>query len=302
MENNVVVTQQNGTIQCNFEEMKAYLQNRLAQYNGVLFTEDTKADAKKTVASLRKEKKALIDRVKEVKEEYMKPFNEFYAQAEEVIEMYDEPINFINGQVADYEAKRIEEKKAFIKELYDEFVGNTDVAEYLPLDRIYNPKWENATTNRKAICTELTEYRDKAREAVNAIRQMNSDVEDLVLKMYKDTLELSPCLMYINQHEKTKAEILAKEQERVRREEAERIRREERERIEAERKAQEEKEAIIQVAQEEIQKAREEAIEAFIPSVEGEANLYEYRISLTADAKTKLEMFMDSIGVEWEEM
>jgi hypothetical protein len=302
MENNVVVTQQNGAIQCNFEEMKAYLQNRLAQYDGVLFTEDTKADAKKTVASLRKEKKALIDRVKEVKEEYMKPFNEFYAQAEEVIEMYDKPIDFINGQVADYEAKRIEEKKAYIKELYDEFVGNSDVAEYLPLEKIYNPKWENATTNRKAICTELTNYIDNARLAVASIKAMHSDAEEIALKMYKETLDTTKCILYINDHEKTKAEILAREQERVRREEEERIRREERERIEAERKAQEEKEAIIQVAQEEIQKAREEAIEAFIPSVEGEANLYEYRISLTDDAKQKLEMFMDSIGVEWEEM
>ena len=302
MENNVVVTQQNGAIQCNFVEVKAYLANRLAQFDGVLFTEDTKADAKKTVASLRKEQKALIERVKEVKEEYMIPFNEFYAEAKEVIEMYDKPINFINEQVADYEAKRIEEKKAFIKELYDEFVGNSDVAEYLPLEKIYNPKWENATTNRKAICTELTQYRDNARVAVASIKGMQSDAETIALNMYKETLDLSPCLLYINQHEKTKAEIIAKEQERVRREEEERIRREERERIEAERKVQEEKEAIIQVAQEEIQKAREEAIEAFIPSVEGEANLYEYRISLTADAKQKLEMFMDSIGIEWEEM
>lgn len=306
MENNVVVTQQNGTIQCNFEEMKAYLQNRLAQYDGVLFTEDTKQDAKKTVASLRKEKKALIDRVKEVKEEYMKPFNDFYAQAVEVIEMYDKPIDFINRQVDEYEKKRIEEKKAYIKELYIEFIGNTDVAEYLPLAKIYNPKWENATTNRKAICTELTEYRDKCREAIATIKGMNSEVEELALKMYKESFELTKCVLYINQHEKTKAEILAREQERVRREEEERIRREERERIEAERKAQEEKEAIIQVAHEEIQKAREEAreevLEAFIPSVDGVANLYEYRISLTEEAKAKLEMFMDSIGVEWEEM
>ena len=306
MENNVVVTQQNGVIQCNFEEMKAYLQNRLAQYNGVLFTEDTKADAKKTVASLRKEKKALIDRVKEVKAEYMKPFDDFYAQAVEVIEMYDEPINFINGQVDEYEKKRIEEKKAYIKELYDEFVGNSDVAEYLPLEKIYNPKWENATTNRKAICTELTEYRDNARVAVKAIKDMQSDVEEMALALYKNALELSPCILYISQYEKQKAELLAKEQERIRREEEERIRREEREKIEAERKAQEEKEAIIQVAQEEIQRAKEETakevMEALIPNVEGVANLYEYRISLTNDAKTKLEMYMDSVGIEWEEM
>lgn len=302
MEHNVVVTQQTGMITCDFASVKAYLKTRLAEYNGVLFTEDTKQDAKKAVANLRKEKKALIDRVKEVKEEYMKPFDAFYAEAVEVIEMYDEPINFINEQVEEYEKKRIEEKRAYIKELYGEFVGNTDVAEYLPLEKIYNAKWENATTNRKAICTELVEYRDNARLAVKSIKEMHSDAEEIALNMYKETLDLTKCILYINNHEKQKAEILAREQERIRREEEERIRREEREKIEAERRAQEEKEAIIRVAQEEIQKAREEAIEAFIPSVDGVANLYEYRISLTEEAKAKLEMYMDSVGIEWEKM
>lgn len=306
MEHNVVVTQQNGVISCDFESAKAYLKTRLDEYDGVLFTEDTKQDAKKTVANLRKEKKAFTDRVKEVKEEYMKNFNDFYGKAVELADMYDVPINFINNQIEDFEKKRIEEKKVLIKELYDEFVGNTDVAEYLPLEKIYNTKWENATTNRKAICTELTEYRDNARLAVNSIKDMHSDVEEIALKMYKESLDITKCILYINNHEKQKAEILAREQERIRREEIERIRMEERKKLEAERKAQEEKEAIIKVAQEEIQKAKEETakevIEAFTPNVEGMANLYEYRISLTDDAKAKLEMYMDSVGIEWEEM
>lgn len=67
MENSVVVTQKQGTISCDFESAKAYLQSRLDEFRGVLFTEDTKKDAKKVVAELRKEKKALSDRVKEVK-------------------------------------------------------------------------------------------------------------------------------------------------------------------------------------------------------------------------------------------
>jgi DNA repair exonuclease SbcCD ATPase subunit len=287
--------------------VKEYLKNRLEEYDGVLFTEDTKQDAKKAVASLRKEKKELIDRVKEVKEEYMKNFNEFYGMAVELIDMYDKPINFINEQIEDYEKKRIEEKKVFIKQLYDEYIGcDEPIAEYIPLAKIYNPKWENATTNRKAICSEMMEYKEKVKQAITAITEMHSDVEETALQMFRETYDLTRCILFINNHEKQKAEILAREQERIRREEEERIRREEREKIEAERRAQEEKEALIQEAQEEIQKAKEETakevIEAFTPNVEGMANLYEYRISLTDDAKAKLEMYMDSVGIEWEEM
>lgn len=311
MANNVVVTQQSAVINCDFGKAKAYLRDRLDEFRGVVFTEDMKKDAKQTVADLRKEKKELIDRVKEVKKEYMIPFDEFNAQATELIEMYDEPINYINEQVADYERKRIEEKKVIIRELYDEFIGcDALMAEYLPLEKIYNPKWENATTTRKAICTEMDDYLNKTKEAITSIKAMKSDAEEIALDMYKESFDLTKCILYINNHERQKQEILAKEQERIRREEEERIRREEREKIEAERKAQEEKEAILRCAEEERQRAVEEAkqetaqevLDSFIPNVEGVESLYEYRISLTGDAKTKLEMYMDSVGIEWEEI
>lgn len=46
--------------------------------------------------------------------------------------------------------------------------------------------------------------------------------------------------------------------------------------------------------------AAQEVIESFIPDMEGEENLYEYRISLSNDAKEELEMYMGSVGIEWE--
>lgn len=311
MGNNVVITQQSAVIKCDFESAKAYLRERLAEYNGVIFTEDMKKEAKQTVADLRKEKKELIDRVKEAKKEYMKPFDTFNEQAMEVIEMYDEPINFIVEQVNDYEKKRIEEKRAYIRSLYEEFIGCDELMkEYLPLAKIYNPKWENATTNRKAILTEMDDYLNKTKEAIQSIKTMKSDVEEIALQMYKDTFDLTKCILYINNHERQKAEIIAREQERIRREEEERIRREERAKIEAERRAQEEREALLRKAEEEKMRAIEEAkqeaaqqvIDSFIPNVEGIPSLYEYRMSLTEEAKEKLEMYLDSVGIEWELM
>ncbi len=302
--NMVAVTPQCGQIVCDFEGAKAYLQSRLDEWKGVIFTEDTKKDAKQVVADLRKEKKALEDRVKEVKNEYLKPYIAFADEAFKLIEMYDEPINFINQQVAEFEAKRIEEKKLLINELYEEFIGcNELLAEYLPLTKIYNPKWENATVNRSAIARELVERKDNAEQAITAIKCMKSDVEDVALKMYKDTLDMPRCILYINQHEQQKAEILAREQERIRREEEERIRREERAKIEAEMRAEEEKRIAVEQA---VEATREEAvqdvIESLTPAFVGIATLYEYRISLTEDAKEKLETFMDSVGIEWEMM
>ena len=295
MENQVVVTQQSGVIKCDFEGAKAYLQRKLDEYKGIIFTEDTKQDAKKTVADLRKEKKAFADRVKEVKAEYMKPFDDFFMQASVLIDLFDEPINHINSQIEEFEAKRVEEKKKLIDQLYLECIG--DMCDILPLKKIYNPKWENATVNPTNIRKEMVDKLIEVKKGIEAIKDMKSEVEEFALKMYLDTFDLTSAILYINQHEKQKAEIIAREQERIRREEEERIRREERAKIEAERKAEEEKKIAVQEAKEE---AKQEAIDGFIPTFEGVSTLYEYRISLTEDAKAKLEMFMDSVGIEWE--
>lgn len=307
----VIITQQPALIQCDFDTVKSYLAERLQEYQGVIFTEDTKSDAKKTVAELRKEKKAFENRVKEAKADYMKPFEIFYGQAKELIEMYEQPINFISSQVAEFERKRITEKQEYIKNLYNEYIG--DMAEYVPLARIYNEKWENVTTSRKAICEEIAGRRDEARNAICAIKNMNSEAEEKAISIYKETLDLSKAMLHISQYEAQKQEIMAREQERLHQEEQDRIRREERTKleaeqriIEAERRAQEEKDAALRWAEAEVEAAREEGarevIDSLIPDAEREMSLYEYRISLSDDAKMKLEMYMDSVGIEWELM
>ena len=307
MENNaVVVTQKSGEIKCDFDGAKAYLNQRLEEYKGATFTEDSKTVAKKVVASLRQEKKAFADRVKEVKSEYMEPFTKFEQQAKELIGLYDEPINFINSQVEAFEEKRRQEKKELIYAIYSECIG--DMEEYLPIEKIYNPKWENATFLKKDITAEILNVVNTTKSAVDTIKGMNSESVDTALNRYKQDLSLSNAISYINNYEQQKAAILAKEQERQRQEEQERIRSEEREKILAEQRAQQEKEVALKRAEEEklaaVEAAKAEAaqetIDGLIPDIAGDTNLYEYRMALTADAKEKLEMYLDSIGIDWE--
>lgn len=119
----IIINRINGVIEENFTEAKAYLTEQLNAYKGVVFTEDTKKDAKDTIANLRKDKKALQDKIKAVKVEYMKPFEEFNSKAMELLELYDEPINYINEQVTAFEEKRKEEKREQIQDLYYEIIS-----------------------------------------------------------------------------------------------------------------------------------------------------------------------------------
>ncbi len=311
-----IITQENATITCNFEQVQKAIQDKLAQYKGAVFTEDSKTYAKKEVASLRAEKKSLQENMREAKKQYMVSWNDFEVQAKKLISLYDEPINLINGQVQAFEKKRIAEKKKLISEIYQSVPKK--VQDYIPLARIYNSKWENATYREKDIQKDISEITEKILSDLATIQAMESEAVPKALKQYKSSLSLADAMAYISNYERQKQEILAHEQERKRREEEARIRREERKKLQAEQKAKAaleaarqaelEKEEALRHAKEEqelaIERAKAEAaqktIESFIPDMEGGTQLYEYRISLSDDAKEKLEMYMDSIGIEWE--
>lgn len=314
-----VITQQEGTVSCNFEEVKGYIRERLKEYDGAVFTEESKGYAKKELAKLRAEKKELNDNLREAKKKYMAPWDAFEPKVKELINLFDEPITLIDGQVKAFEEDRIAQKKTLIEAIYTELVG--DLADIIPLERIYNPKWENATTKEKAIREEVLAQATAARIALDTIRGMRSDAESEALDVYKQTLSLSIAISCINAYEAQKAEILRNEQERQREEELERIRREEREKLEAERKVLEEREAQRRAAEEAleaqrrqleeekqaaVEQAREtgaqEVIESLTPDSEEDTQLYEYRVALSKNGKNAFEMYLDSVGIDWEEM
>ena len=329
MENiQAVITQRAGSIECNFDEVKQAINARLAEYEGAVFTEESKTVAKKEVASLRAEKKNLMDNLREAKRTYMAPWDAFELRAKELIDLYDQPIGLIDGQMKAFEEKRVAQKKDLIRQIYRELAG--DVADIIPLEKIYSSKWENAGTREKAIREEIGNAAVNARQALETIHGMHSEAEEEALQVYRDTLNLSDAVAHINSYERQKQEILAREAERRHQEELERIRREERERMEAERRAREEKEAALRQAEEEkaaalrraeeekeaalrqaemermaaVEQAREEAaqevVDSLSPELDGDTMTYEYRMELTEDAKAKLEMYLDSVGIDYE--
>lgn len=162
---------------------------------------------------------------------------------------------------------------------------------------------------------EIMEASEKTRKDVEVISRMDSEGVPAALSMYRTNLDLTEAVSYINSYEKQKQEILIKERERRQQEDEERVRRHERERILAEQRAREaeetaetEKEEALKRAEMEKAEAVEQAkaegarevFDSLIPDIGDETALYEYRISLSDDAKEKLEMYMDSVGIEWE--
>ena len=134
-------------IKFNFEDLKSEIQAKAHEYEVSVYTEDNIKAAKADRASLNKLKKALNDERIRREKAYMKPFNEFKAQINELIGLIDKPILAIDSQIKGYEDSKKDEKRQEIIEMWDK----KDKPEFLGFDRIYNPKWLNATVSMKKI-------------------------------------------------------------------------------------------------------------------------------------------------------
>ena len=297
-----------------FDEIEKALDAKLAEYKGAVFTEESKSIAKSEVANLRKLKKDFEDARKGVKKEWMKPYEDFEAKMKNLTEKIDEPICLIDSQLKDFERKRREERREKIKEIYQEIIG--DMEEYCDLGRIYDTKWENATTTMRSIRESIATAVESARIAVSTISGMQSDAVEKALEIYKDSQDMAKAVAYINNYEQQKAEIMRREEER-RRQEEERRRLAEEKRIRvAEREAIEREARIREQARQEAearesQAARQEAAVApleteksggddVMPFVQPDTRTVFYHVVASDEDIQAIDMALDSIGVYYE--
>lgn len=230
----VVVGTKLGSIDFDFEALKKSVEEVSSSYKGIIVTEDTIANSKNDVAYLRKLKGQLNDKRKQVKTTYLEPLTEFEAKIKEATALIDAPILELTAQMDQYEADRKLSKKKDIEKLYKTLVDD-DIREYVPLNKLYQSKWENKTVTLKSIENELVSTIESARMSVETIKNMNSDATDKALTLFKQEMNLPNAIALINKYEIEKIQILERERAKKEREALEQARREEQERINAER-------------------------------------------------------------------
>lgn len=292
----------------NFDALEEQLDKKLDEYRGAVFTEDTKTIAKAEIASLRRLKKDIEDGRKTVKKKWMEPYDAFDKRMKILSTKVDEPINAINEQVQAFEEKRRQEKREEIHRMYEDCVSEYEESrEFIVLDKLYDPKWENASVSMKSIKKDMAEKMSAIQTAVSSIKAMRSDKELDALALYKRTLNLNDAIQMIMTYEQNKADALRREEERRQLEEERRIQAEiERARV-AEREAILREEQIRKEEQEKAEKVKVAAIES-LPDISDDDLPFEqpttvtayYRVVATPDELEAVEMAFNSIGVYFE--
>lgn len=307
----VQVTGNIGTIEDNLDAVELSIKEKVQEYAAVVVTEDTVKDGKRFLADIRKEKKTLDDERKAIKSQWMAPYEEFEKRAKRIIALYDEPVRVINTQLVEFEEQRRAMKRKGIEAAYDFVKG--ELGDWLPLAKIYNPKWENATYPDKKVREDIELAFDQIKVSISTVRSMNSEFEEDALQVLKETGSLQGAIARINELQKQKERFM--EQARA---EAERAQRE-KERV-AREKEQEEAENRKATDEAEVAEKKEEAVLRETERKEVESGSSQKEEDIMPDAPFALEKmlavmvkigendlpmlkeFLEKMGLEYEVM
>lgn len=210
----IITKQTAGVVTFNYDEIKAELKKQMDIYSSLVFTEEQKADAKKDLANLRKLAKAIDAKKREVRSEYIKPYLDFESKIKELLQLVNEPIDLINKQVAEFDKKQKEEKKAKIIEVFNELAENYP---FITLESIYKKEWENVSTSMKSIKQDISARISEITIDINTLENFKSDAFERARDMYlSNGYNLAAAIQYIQKYEEEKKEILKMEEERRR--------------------------------------------------------------------------------------
>lgn len=216
--------QENGfvpEIKWNNEELKAAIAEKMEEYKGLVFTEETISEGKKDRANLNKLRGAIDDERKRVKKLCMEPCNRFEKEVKEVLALVDEQISAIDVQIKEVEQIRKEEKRKAVQELF-ESIG---FQKFVTLEMIWDEKWLNASVALSKVENQMKETMYRIGEEVGTISRL-PEFSFEAMEVYKKTLDLTQAIkkgQELADIQKRKEEAIARqkaEEERRKAEEA----------------------------------------------------------------------------------
>ena len=228
------------------EELLMAVRNKVASYEGIVYTEETVKSAKNDRAELNNLVKAIDERRKKVKEVINQPYAEFEKELKEITDLIKKQSAEIDEQVKAFETAEKEEKKAKIMEAYENAIGNLE--EILPFSKVFDQRYLNKTYKLETAISEVQKRIEQVKTDLETIESVCGTYKLNAKDVYVRTLDLSKAMAEEKRlkdlEEKLEAERIQKkkDEEKRRKAEAERIRREEEQKeIERQKKAEEER-------------------------------------------------------------
>lgn len=185
-------------IENNGEEVKVWLSQVLEKYDGIVVTPETVRSAKEDKASLNKLRAALEERRKEVKRDYLAPYQRFEVQYKEILALIDKPITVIDSQIRALDEQEQQAKYDRLQEFFQGCCKRMENGEAIRFDSILNPKWRNKTQTEHALQKEIADAVVRIDGELNELRDFYADSPHYtaILNAYLQGYDKSCALAY----------------------------------------------------------------------------------------------------------
>ena len=217
----------------NYQEITNHLDSVLAKYRGLVFTDSTIAECKKTIAELRKGQKSLDEFRISTKKQLTASVTDFEKECKTLHSKFEEVIKPLSEQQDQFELDRREKKRAEIQSIIDALVTEKALNEKFAARLVILEEYFNKGKTIKAIKTELSTLatslkvqQDKEAqdedliktkvELANAQYQLTNALRPGAYSMllsYKSIAEIEALIISdaqeVQELEKEKAEVLA---------------------------------------------------------------------------------------------
>lgn len=208
----IVKEKQLGILVTNARQVKEQVKAALPKYSVENYGEDNIAKAKADKAMLNKFSKEVNAKRLEIQREWMKPFDEFKAETDEIVSLVKEASSAIDEVVKGVDDRAKQEKKKAIEEIW----GRMEF-DLVSLNKVFNPKWLNKTYSLTSIESEIIDIIGSISARIATISTMGEDAEALK-SYYLDTLSIDDTLQYharLKENREKLAKQRAKEEARL---------------------------------------------------------------------------------------
>ncbi len=196
---NLISTEQPGMIAItNFEQLRESLRALMARYENRVYTPDTLALAKNDKKELTRLRKEIDEKRKEIKRNYLAPYNAFEAQVKELLALIDSPLDEIKAVVSEAEEQGRAAKK---EEVHRYFLMKTAPLGELA-EQIWNspaftePKWFTKSCTASVWQREVMEKAAAAARQLELIRTTGGQHTAALTERYLETLDANALAEY----------------------------------------------------------------------------------------------------------
>ena len=205
-----VIEKNIGSLAINYDELKKELALQLEQFKGLVFGEEQITEAKQTRATLNKVKTVIDDRRKELKKEFLKPYEKVETQAKELVGMINDVNSEIDKQIKTFEEKEKEEKRNQIAEIWNNISG---IEKRVDLEKVFDNRWLNKTYSLKQVEEDIYGILGDIEDDIQAIKLLcvNDPDKEKALKLcskYLVTLDLKQVITQYNLEQEAKKKLV----------------------------------------------------------------------------------------------